>query len=200
MQRWQCQINNGTLESFVCSSLNLITLFLIFIVYYLQLWFLYKSHFKYFYCGKTLRNYQNQTLEKWKIFFPFIGSTTLTVPINTAIELNVTFTSNSAAKPGNSKCLEMSNFHMTKFVGAPEQNSPFVAFLFNSLWVVVNLTSNRTCTDLPDNSVYWPHPMVQYVTLTRLTYDRVQFSWHSPVGRLTVTTPMARSDFLQYPA
>ena len=49
---------------------------------------------------------------------------------------------------------------------------------------VVNLNLNRTCTvctGLPDNSVYWPDPMVQYVALTRLTYDRGQFSWHSPV-------------------
>ena len=30
--------------------------------------------------------------------------------------------------------------------------------------------------------------------------DRGQFSWHSPVGGLTMTTPMARSEFLQYPA
>ena len=68
---------------------------------------------------------------------------------------------------------------------------------------VVNLNSNRTClvcTGLPENSVYWPDPMVQYVALTRLTYDRDQFSWHSPVRGLTMTTPMARSDFLQYPA
>ena len=36
---------------------------------------------------------------------------------------------------------------------------------------------------------------VQYITLTRLTYDRGQFSWHSPVGWLTLTFPMARSDF-----
>ena len=36
---------------------------------------------------------------------------------------------------------------------------------------------------------------VQYVALTRLTYDKGQYSWHSPVGGLTVTTPMARSDF-----
>ena len=72
-----------------------------------------------------------------------------------------------------------------------------------TLWAGVNLNSNTTCpvcTGLPDNSVYWPDPMVQYVTLTRLTYDRGQFSWHSPVGGLTMTTPMARSDFLQYPA
>ena len=33
-----------------------------------------------------------------------------------------------------------------------------------------------------------------------LTYDRGQFSWHSPVRGLTMTTPMARSDFLQHPA
>ena len=68
---------------------------------------------------------------------------------------------------------------------------------------VVNLNSNRTCpvcTDLPDNSVYWPDPIVQHVALTRLTYDRGQFSWHSLVRGLTMTTPMARSDFLQYPA
>ena len=68
---------------------------------------------------------------------------------------------------------------------------------------VVNLNSNRTCpvcTGLPDNSVYWPDPMVHYVALTRLTYDRGQFSWHSPVRGLTMTTPMARSDFLQCPA
>ena len=68
---------------------------------------------------------------------------------------------------------------------------------------VVNLNSNRTCpvcTGLPDNSVYWPNPIVQYVALTRLTYDRGQFSWHSPKRGLTMTTPMARSDFLQYPA
>ena len=68
---------------------------------------------------------------------------------------------------------------------------------------VVNLNSNRTCpvcTCLPDNSVYWPDPMVQYVALTRLTYDRGQFSWHSPVRGLTMTTPLACSDFLQYPA
>ena len=54
---------------------------------------------------------------------------------------------------------------------------------------VVNLNSNRTCqvcTGLPaDNSVYWPDPMVQYVALTR---------------GLTMITPMARSDFLHYPA
>ena len=56
------------------------------------------------------------------------------------------------------------------------------------------------CTGLPDNSMYWPDPMVQYVALTRLTYDRGQFSWHSPVRGLTMTTPMARSDFLHYPA
>ena len=64
------------------------------------------------------------------------------------------------------------------------------------LWAVVNLNSNRTCpvcTGLPDNSVYWPDPMVQYVSLTRLTYDRGQFSWHSPVRGLTITTPIARS-------
>ena len=45
---------------------------------------------------------------------------------------------------------------------------------------VVNLNSNRTCpvcTGLPDNRVYWPDPMVQYVALNRLTYDRGQFSW-----------------------
>ena len=42
--------------------------------------------------------------------------------------------------------------------------------------------------------------MVQYVALTRLTYDRGQFSLHSPVRGLIMTTPMARSDFLQYPA
>ena len=68
---------------------------------------------------------------------------------------------------------------------------------------VVNLNLNRTCpvcTGLPDNSVYWPVPMVQYVALTRLTYYRGQFSWHSPVRGLTMTTPMARSDLLQYPA
>ena len=41
---------------------------------------------------------------------------------------------------------------------------------------------------------------VQYVDLTRLTYDRGQFSGHSPVGGLTMTTPMARSDFLPYQA
>ena len=72
-----------------------------------------------------------------------------------------------------------------------------------SLWAVVNLNSNRTCpvcTGLPDRGVYRPDPMVQYVALNRLTYDRGQFSWHSPVGGLTMTTPMARSDFLQYPA
>ena len=62
----------------------------------------------------------------------------------------------------------------------------------NSLWAVVNLNSNRTCpvcTGLPDNSVYWPDPMVQYVALglTRLTYDRGQFSWHSLVAGLTVS-------------
>ena len=57
-----------------------------------------------------------------------------------------------------------------------------------------------SCTGLPDNSVYWPDPMVQYVVLTRLTCDRGQFSLHSPVRGLTMTTPMARSDFLQYPA
>ena len=44
----------------------------------------------------------------------------------------------------------------------------------------------RVCTGLPDN-------------ITRLTYDRGQFSSHSPVRGLTMTTPMARSDFLQYP-
>ena len=55
-------------------------------------------------------------------------------------------------------------------------------------------------TGLPDNIVYWPDPMVQYVSLTKLTYVRGQFSCHSPVGGLTMTTPMARSDFLQYPA
>ena len=70
--------------------------------------------------------------------------------------------------------------------------------------LLVNLNSNRTCpvcTDLPDNSVYWPDHMVhvQYVALTRLIYDRGQFSWHSLVGGLTMTTPVARSDFLQYP-
>ena len=35
---------------------------------------------------------------------------------------------------------------------------------------VVNLNSNRTCpgcTGLPDNSVYYPDPMVQYVALTK---------------------------------
>ena len=61
------------------------------------------------------------------------------------------------------------------------------------------LNSNRTCpvcTGLPDNSVYWPDSIVQYAALTRLTYDRGQFSWHSPVRGLTMTTPMARSDFL----
>ena len=66
------------------------------------------------------------------------------------------------------------------------------------LWAVVNLNLNRTCpvcTGLPDNNVYWPDPIVQYVALTRITYDRGQFSWHSPVGGLTETTPMARSDF-----
>ena len=47
---------------------------------------------------------------------------------------------------------------------------------------------------------YWPDPMVQYVALTRLTYDRGQLSWHSPVRGLTMTTSMARSDFLQFPA
>ena len=63
---------------------------------------------------------------------------------------------------------------------------------------VVNLNLNRTCpvcTGLPDNSVYWPVPMVQYVALTRLTYYRGQFSWHSPVRGLTMTTPMERLDF-----
>ena len=68
---------------------------------------------------------------------------------------------------------------------------------------VVNLNSNRTCpvcTGLPDNSVYWPDPMVQYVALTRLTYDRGQFSWHSPKRGLTMTTPMVHSDFLLNPA
>ena len=61
----------------------------------------------------------------------------------------------------------------------------------SSLWAVVNFNSNRTCqvcTGLPDNSVYWPDPMtifVQYVALTRLTYDRGQFSWHCLVGGLT---------------
>ena len=72
-----------------------------------------------------------------------------------------------------------------------------------SLWAVVNLNSNTiclVCTGLPDNSVYCPDPMVQYVALTRLTYDRGQFFWHCPVGGLTTTTPMVRSDFLQYPA
>ena len=38
---------------------------------------------------------------------------------------------------------------------------------------------------------------VQYVALTRLTYDRGQFSLHSPMQGLTMTTPMVRSDFLQ---
>ena len=69
------------------------------------------------------------------------------------------------------------------------------------LWAVVNLNSSMTCpfcTGLPDNSVYSPDPMVQYVALTRLTYDRGKFSWHSPVRGLTMTTPMARLDFLQY--
>ena len=82
------------------------------------------------------------------------------------------------------------------------------------LWAVINLNSNwicPVCTGLPDNSVYWQDPMVassqhecsfsvQYVALTRLTYDRGQFSWHSPVKGLTMATPMARSDYLQYPA
>ena len=61
-----------------------------------------------------------------------------------------------------------------------------------SLWAVVNLNSNRTCpvcTGLSDNSLYWPCS-VQYVALTRLTYDSGQFSWHNG---LTMTTPMARS-------
>jgi len=60
-------------------------------------------------------------------------------------------------------------------------------FKNSSLWAVVNLNSNRTCpvcTGLIDNSVYWPDPMVQYVALTRLTYDRGQFSLYSPVGGL----------------
>ena len=60
-------------------------------------------------------------------------------------------------------------------------------YIHISLWAVVNLNSNRTspvCTGLPDNSVYWLDPMVQYVALTKLTYDRGQFSWHSPVGQL----------------
>ena len=44
-----------------------------------------------------------------------------------------------------------------------------------ALWAVVNFNSIWTCpvcTGLPDNSVYEPDPMVQYVALTRLTYDR----------------------------
>jgi len=47
------------------------------------------------------------------------------------------------------------------------------------------------------NSVYWPDPMVQFVALTRLIYDRGQFSWHSPVRGLTMTTPIVRFGFLQ---
>ena len=86
--------------------------------------------------------------------------------------------------------------------------SPFYSILLDYIMIhhthsipVVNLNLNRTCpvcTGLPDNSVYRPYHMVQYVALTRLTFDRGQFSWHSPVRGLTMTTPMARSDFLQY--
>ena len=59
------------------------------------------------------------------------------------------------------------------------------------------------CTDFVrifSKNVWATLHMVQYVALTRLTYDRGQFSLHSPVRGLIMTTPMARSDFLQYPA
>ena len=79
-------------------------------------------------------------------------------------------------------------------ISSSRKNIFFFQNMSISLWAVVNSNSNRTCpvfTGLPDNSVYWPDPMVQYVALTRLTYDRGQFSWHSPVGGLTMKTPMA---------
>ena len=36
--------------------------------------------------------------------------------------------------------------------------------------------------------MYWPDPMVQYVSLTRLTYDRGQNSWHSSHGAFRLFT------------
>jgi len=68
----------------------------------------------------------------------------------------------------------------------------YYIFIHYTLWAVVNLNSNRTCpvcTGLPDNSMYWPDPMVQYVALTRLTYDRDQLSSHSPDWGLTKQLP-----------
>ena len=63
-----------------------------------------------------------------------------------------------------------------------------------SLWAIVNLNLNKTCpvcTSLSDNSVYWPNPMVQYVSLTRHT---------TGVNFLSIV-PSERSDyFLQYSA
>ena len=94
---------------------------------------------------------------------------------------------------------------INKFLGlwTPRTNQ---GEMFSSIWIQshVGLTLGRSkfeCEQdlpslhcrVPDNSVYWPDPMVQYVDLTRLTYDRGQFSWHSPVRGLTITTPIARS-------
>ena len=64
-------------------------------------------------------------------------------------------------------------------------------------WAVVNLNSNRTCpvcTGLPDNCVYWPNPITLFCTVRRPNIRQ------GSIFLATMTTPMARSDFLQYPA
>ena len=49
-----------------------------------------------------------------------------------------------------------------------ESISWHLATVIATLWAVVNLISNRTCpvcTGLPNNSVYRPDPIVQYVAV-----------------------------------
>ena len=66
----------------------------------------------------------------------------------------------------------------------------------SSTRAVLNLNSNRTCpvcTGLPDNSVYTVQTR-SYGTVRRPNQTNIQqgqFSWHSPVGGLPMTTPMA---------